>query len=84
MILSSGEEELIQDDKRGAILEPKTSEDEWQKSKFRSLQRRAISTRLTQTLQKHNNRVVDCRNPSILMEDVQDSNEEKAVNSFRQ
>ncbi|KAI9070982.1 hypothetical protein K1719_047058 [Acacia pycnantha] len=82
----SGEEELIQDDERSPILEPETSEDEWRKSKSRSLRRRAMTapTRLTHSLRKRNNRVADCRNPSILIEDVRDASEEKAVNSFRQ
>ncbi|KAK4268339.1 hypothetical protein QN277_025010 [Acacia crassicarpa] len=82
----SGEEELIQDDERGAILEPETSEDEWRKSKSRSLRRRTMTapTRLTHSLRKRNNRVADCRNPSILIEDVRDASEVKAVNSFRQ
>ncbi|XP_028808533.1 phosphatidylinositol/phosphatidylcholine transfer protein SFH9 isoform X2 [Neltuma alba] len=81
----SGEEVLIQDDEMGGSLEPETSEDEWRKSRSRSLRRRmTASTRLTHSLRKRNNRVADCRYPSILIEDVRDAEEEKAVNSFRQ
>ncbi|XP_054784265.1 phosphatidylinositol/phosphatidylcholine transfer protein SFH9 isoform X2 [Prosopis cineraria] len=82
----SGEEVLVQGDERGGSLEPETSEDERRKSQSRSLRRRAMtaSTRLTYSLRKRNNRVADYRYPSILIEDVRDANEEKAVNSFRQ
>ncbi|KAF7825768.1 phosphatidylinositol/phosphatidylcholine transfer protein SFH9 isoform X1 [Senna tora] len=86
MILGLGEEALIQEDDRGRSLEPETSEDEWRKSRSRSLRRKAMtaSTRLTYSLRKRNNRVADCRYPSFLIEDVRDAKEEEAVNSFRQ
>lgn len=86
MILDLGEEVLVQDDERGINLEPETSEDEWRKSRSRSLRRRAMtaSTKLTYSLRKRNNRVADCRYPSIMIEDVRDAKEEQAVNSFHQ
>lgn len=86
LILGFGEEVMGLDDERVGSVELETSEDEWRKSQSRSLRRRAMtaSTRLTYSLRKRNNRVADCRNPSILIEDVRDANEEKAVNSFRQ
>ncbi|RDX61340.1 Phosphatidylinositol/phosphatidylcholine transfer protein SFH9, partial [Mucuna pruriens] len=84
--LSRGEELLGQEDERGRSMEPETSEDEWRKSRARSLRRKAMtaSTRLTCNLRKRNTRVADCEFSSIFIEDVRDANEEKAVNSFRQ
>ncbi|XP_020218812.1 phosphatidylinositol/phosphatidylcholine transfer protein SFH9 isoform X2 [Cajanus cajan] len=81
-----GEEVLAQEDERGRGMEPETSEDEWRKSRARSLRRKAMtaSTRLTYSLRKRNTRVADCEFDSIFIEDVRDANEEKAVNSFRQ
>lgn len=81
-----GEEVLVQEDQRGGSLEPETSEDEWRKSRSRSLRRKAMtaSTRLTHSLRKRNNRVADYRAASFFIEDVRDANEEKAVNSFRE
>ncbi|CAJ1796126.1 unnamed protein product [Sphenostylis stenocarpa] len=79
-------EVLAQEDERGRSLEPETSEDEWRKSRARSLRRKAMtaSTRLTYSLRKRNTRVADSEFTSIFIEDVRDANEEKAVNSFRQ
>ncbi|TKY66121.1 Phosphatidylinositol/phosphatidylcholine transfer protein SFH9 [Spatholobus suberectus] len=81
-----GEEVLAQEDERSRSLEPETSEDEWRKSRARSLRRKAMtaSTRLTYSLRKRNTRVANCEFASIFIEDVRDANEEKAVNSFRQ
>lgn len=81
-----GEEVLAQEDERGRGMEPETSEDEWRKSRARSLRRKAMtaSSRLTYSLRKRNTRVADCEFDSIFIEDVRDANEEKAVNSFRQ
>lgn len=81
-----GEEAFIQEDERARSLEPEISEDEWRKFRSRSIRKKAMtaSTRLTYSLRKRNNRVADCRYPSVLIEDVRDANEEKAVNSFRQ
>ncbi|XP_047171562.1 phosphatidylinositol/phosphatidylcholine transfer protein SFH9 isoform X3 [Vigna umbellata] len=80
------EEVLAQENERGRSLEPETSEDEWRKSRARSLRRKAMtaSTRLTYSLRKRNTRVADSEFASIFIEDVRDANEEKAVNSFRQ
>lgn len=80
------EEVLAQEDVSGRSWEPETSEDEWRKSRARSLRRKAMtaSTRLTNSLRKRNTRVADCEYASIFIEDVRDANEEKAVNSFRQ
>ncbi|XP_014498050.1 phosphatidylinositol/phosphatidylcholine transfer protein SFH9 isoform X1 [Vigna radiata var. radiata] len=79
------EEVLAQENERGRSLEPETSEDEWRKSRARSLRRKAMtaSTRLTCSLRKRNTRVADSEFASIFIEDVRDANEEKAVNSFR-
>lgn len=81
-----GEEVLAQEDERGRCFEPETSEDEWQKSRTRSLRRKAMtaSTRLAYSLRKRNTRVANSDFASIFIEDVRDANEEKAVNSFRQ
>ncbi|KAG4936385.1 hypothetical protein JHK84_050505 [Glycine max] len=81
-----GEEVLAQEDERGRCFEPETSEDEWRKSRTRSLRRKAIttSTRLAYSLRKRNTRVANSDFASIFIEDVRDANEEKAVNSFRQ
>ncbi|XP_027349252.1 phosphatidylinositol/phosphatidylcholine transfer protein SFH9 [Abrus precatorius] len=81
-----GEELLVQDDERGRSMEPETSEDEWRKSRARSLRRRAMtaSTRLTYSLRKRNPRVSDYEFASIFIEDVRDASEEVAVNSLRQ
>ncbi|KAG4921737.1 hypothetical protein AAZX31_18G154000 [Glycine max] len=81
-----GEEVLAQEDERGRCFEPEISEDEWRKSRARSLRRKAMtaSTRLTYSLRKRNTRVADSDFASIFIEDVRDANEEKAVNSFRQ
>nr|KYP63476.1 Sec14 cytosolic factor [Cajanus cajan] len=86
MSVALGEEVLAQEDERGRGMEPETSEDEWRKSRARSLRRKAMtaSTRLTYSLRKRNTRVADCEFDSIFIEDVRDANEEKAVNSFRQ
>ncbi|WVZ05724.1 hypothetical protein V8G54_019070 [Vigna mungo] len=80
------EEVLAQENERGRSLEPETSEDEWRKSRARSLRRKAMtaSTRLTCSLRKRNTRVADSEFASIFIEDVRDANEEKVVNSFRQ
>ncbi|QCE11562.1 CRAL-TRIO lipid binding [Vigna unguiculata] len=80
------EEVLAQENERGRSLEPETSEDEWRKSRARSLRRKAMtaSTRLSYSLRKRNTRVADSEFASIFIEDVRDANEEKAVNSFRQ
>ncbi|KAL5166125.1 Phosphatidylinositol/phosphatidylcholine transfer protein SFH9 [Glycine soja] len=80
------EEVLAQEDERGRCFEPEISEDEWRKSRARSLRRKAMtaSTRLTYSLRKRNTRVADSDFASIFIEDVRDANEEKAVNSFRQ
>ncbi|KAG4921635.1 hypothetical protein JHK85_051383 [Glycine max] len=80
------EEVLAQEDERGRCFEPETSEDEWQKSRTRSLRRKAMtaSTRLAYSLRKRNTRVANSDFASIFIEDVRDANEEKAVNSFRQ
>ncbi|GAU18250.1 hypothetical protein TSUD_175920 [Trifolium subterraneum] len=76
---------LVQDDERSRSLEPETSEDEWRKSRARSLRRRAMtaSTRLSYSLRKRNKRVADYQFDSIFIEDVRDAKEEEAVNSFR-
>ncbi|KAH1054610.1 hypothetical protein GYH30_023414 [Glycine max] len=81
-----GEEVLAQEDERGRCFEPETSEDEWRKSRTRSLRRKAMtaSTRLAYSLRKRNTRVANSDFASIFIEDVRDANEEKAVNSFRQ
>ncbi|RZB52284.1 Phosphatidylinositol/phosphatidylcholine transfer protein SFH9, partial [Glycine soja] len=81
-----GEEVLAQEDERGRCFEPETSEDEWRKSRTRSLRRKEItaSTRLAYSLRKRNTRVGNSDFASIFIEDVRDANEEKAVNSFRQ
>ncbi|KAG5017839.1 hypothetical protein JHK85_023975 [Glycine max] len=81
-----GEEVLAQEDERGRCFEPETSEDEWRKSRARSLRRKAMtaSTRLAYSLRKRNTRVANSDFASIFIEDVRDANEEKAVNSFRQ
>lgn len=80
-----GEGLLVQEDERSRSLEPETSEDEWRKSRARSLRRRAMtaSTRLTYSLRKRNKRVADYQFDSIFIEDVRDAKEEEAVNSFR-
>ncbi|KAI4354369.1 hypothetical protein L6164_003237 [Bauhinia variegata] len=79
-------EALIQEDERGKSLELDISEDQWQRSRTRSLRRKTMtaSTRLTYSIRKRHNRVADCQYASILIEDVRDANEEQAVNSFRQ
>ncbi|KAK2360578.1 Sec14p phosphatidylinositol transfer family protein [Trifolium repens] len=76
---------LVQEDERSRSLEPETSEDEWRKSRARSLRRRAMtaSTRLSYSLRKRNKRVADYQFNSIFIEDVRDAKEEEAVNSFR-
>ena len=81
-----GEEVLLEEYERGRSLEPETSEDEWRKSRARSLRRRAMnaSTRLSHSLKKRNKRVADYQFASIFIEDVRDANEEEVVNSFRQ
>ncbi|KAK7293089.1 hypothetical protein RJT34_15950 [Clitoria ternatea] len=81
-----GEESLVQEDDRSRSFEPETSEDEWRKSRARSLRRRAMtaSTKLTYSLRRRNSRVADSEFSSFFIEDVRDANEEKAVNSFRQ
>ncbi|RZB41247.1 Phosphatidylinositol/phosphatidylcholine transfer protein SFH9, partial [Glycine soja] len=80
------EEVLAQEDERGRCFEPETSEDEWRKSRTRSLRRKAMtaSTRLAYSLRKRNTHVANSDFASIFIEDVRDANEEKAVNSFRQ
>ncbi|CAL0328211.1 unnamed protein product [Lupinus luteus] len=79
-------EVLIQEDERGGSFEPETSEDEWRKSRSRSLRRKAMtaSTRLTYGLKKRNSRVFDYQDTSIFIEDVRDAGEEEAVKSFRE
>ncbi|KAG5017999.1 hypothetical protein JHK85_024135 [Glycine max] len=81
-----GEEVLAQEDERGRCFEPETSEDEWRKSRTRSLRRKAMtaSTRLAYSLRKRNTRVANSDFASIFIEDVRDANEEKSVNSFCQ
>ena len=81
-----GEERREREKERGRCFEPETSEDEWRKSRTRSLRRKAIttSTRLAYSLRKRNTRVANSDFASIFIEDVRDANEEKAVNSFRQ
>ncbi|KAI5430088.1 phosphatidylinositol/phosphatidylcholine transfer protein SFH9 [Lathyrus oleraceus] len=80
-----GEGLLVQEDERIRSLEPETSEDEWRKSRARSLRRRAMtaSTRLTYSLRKRNKRVADYQFDSIFIEDIRDAKEEETVNSFR-
>ncbi|KAF7845562.1 phosphatidylinositol/phosphatidylcholine transfer protein SFH9 isoform X1 [Senna tora] len=80
------EEKLLhRQDEKGRCFEPETSEDEGQKSRARSLRRKATnhSTRLSYGLRNRNRRVVDYRFASIFIEDVRDANEEESVNSFR-
>ncbi|KAI5430089.1 hypothetical protein KIW84_034606 [Lathyrus oleraceus] len=85
MTLVLGEGLLVQEDERIRSLEPETSEDEWRKSRARSLRRRAMtaSTRLTYSLRKRNKRVADYQFDSIFIEDIRDAKEEETVNSFR-
>ncbi|XP_058756981.1 phosphatidylinositol/phosphatidylcholine transfer protein SFH9-like [Vicia villosa] len=80
-----GEGLLIQEDERIRTLEPETSEDEWRKSRARSLRRRAMtaSTRLTYSLRKRNKRVADYQFDSVFIEDIRDAKEEETVNLFR-
>jgi hypothetical protein len=84
MTVVSGDGLLVQEDERSRSLEPETSEDEWRKSRARSLRRRAMtaSTRLSYSLRKRNKRVADYQFNSIFLEDVRDAKEEEAVNSF--
>ncbi|KAE9622155.1 putative CRAL-TRIO lipid binding domain, CRAL/TRIO domain-containing protein [Lupinus albus] len=81
-----GEEVLIQEDESCGSFEPGTSEDEWRKSRSRSLRRKAMtaSTRLGYSLKKCNSRVSDYQGTSIFIEDVRDAGEEEAVKSFRE
>ncbi|XP_019450101.1 PREDICTED: phosphatidylinositol/phosphatidylcholine transfer protein SFH9-like isoform X2 [Lupinus angustifolius] len=87
-IMGLGEEVLVQGNERGGSFEPKISEDEWRKSRSRSVRRKAMtaSTRLTYSLslRKRNNRVADCQAASIFIEDVRDANEEEVVKSFHE
>ncbi|KAL5057555.1 hypothetical protein RYX36_029159 [Vicia faba] len=80
-----GEGLLVQEDERIRNLEPETSEDEWRKSRARSLRRRAMtaSTRLTYSLRKRNKRVADYQFDSVFIEDIRDAKEEETVNLFR-
>ena len=77
---------MSHEDEKCKSLEPETSEDEWRKSRARSLRRKAItaSTRLTHSLRKRTKRVADCQFASITIEDIRDANEEATVNLFRQ
>ncbi|KAI4356405.1 hypothetical protein L6164_000430 [Bauhinia variegata] len=79
-------EVLSQEDERDKSFELEISEDEWRRSKTRSLRRKAMkaSTRLSYSIRKRHKRVADCQYASILIDDVRDANEEQAVTSFRQ
>ncbi|PON60809.1 CRAL/TRIO, N-terminal domain containing protein [Trema orientale] len=81
-----GEVVLVQEDEKSRVFEIETSEDERRRSRGRSLKKKTMnaSMKLTQTLRKRGKRVANCRYASISIEDVRDSEEEEAVNSFRE
>ncbi|XVF81188.1 hypothetical protein PTKIN_Ptkin15bG0136600 [Pterospermum kingtungense] len=67
-------------------LDFETSEDEKRRTtpRGRSLKKKAMTAKLTNGLRKRGNRVADCKYAAISIEDVRDSEEEKAVRAFRQ
>ena len=81
-----GEMVLAQEDEKSRVLEIETSEDERRRLRSRSLRKKTMnaSLKFTQTLRKRGKRVANCRYASIMIEDVRDSEEEEAVNSFRE
>lgn len=77
---------LAQEDEKSRIFEIETSEDERKRYRSRSLKKKTMnaSMKFTQTLRKRAKRVSNCRYASISIEDVRDSEEEEAVNRFRE
>ncbi|KAK4782093.1 hypothetical protein SAY86_016195 [Trapa natans] len=62
------------------------SEDERRRTRVKSLKKKAMnaSAKISHSLRKRSRRVADCRYASISIEDARDSEEETAVNAFRQ
>ncbi|KAF4370268.1 hypothetical protein G4B88_012952 [Cannabis sativa] len=81
-----GEVVFAQEDEKSRTFEIETSEDERRRLRGRSLKKKTMnaSMKLTQTLRKRGKKVANCRYASISIEDVRDSEEEEAVNVFRE
>lgn len=65
--------------------DPDTSDDEIRLSRIRSLKKKAMnaSNRLTHSFKRRRKRKVQCKVPSIPIEDVHDANEERVVCELR-
>ncbi|GFS31691.1 Sec14p-like phosphatidylinositol transfer family protein [Actinidia rufa] len=74
------------DEVRERRSDVENSEDERRRSKIEALRKKAInaSNKFTHSLKKRGKRKIDCRVPSISIEDIRDAKEESSVQELRQ
>ncbi|KAK1295734.1 hypothetical protein QJS10_CPB15g01251 [Acorus calamus] len=77
---------LSLEERRDRKSDVENSEDERRRTRIGSFRKKALnaSTKITHSLKKRGKRKVDCRFPSVSIEDIRDAEEERAVNAFRQ
>ncbi|KAL5972314.1 hypothetical protein ACLOJK_041567 [Asimina triloba] len=76
----------LHDEKKERRSDVENSEDERRRTKIGALKKKALnaSNKFTHSLKKRGKRKINCRIPSVSIEDVRDAEEECAVNAFRQ
>ncbi|KAK1310276.1 hypothetical protein QJS10_CPA08g01910 [Acorus calamus] len=84
--MSGLEGALSLEERRDRKSDVENSEDERRRTRIGSFRKKALnaSTKITHSLKKRGKRKVDCRFPSVSIEDIRDAEEERAVNAFRQ
>ncbi|KAG9448835.1 hypothetical protein H6P81_008800 [Aristolochia fimbriata] len=77
---------VMHDERRERRSDVENSEDERRRTKIGTLKKKAInaSNKFTHSLKKRGKKKIDCRVPSVSIEDIRDAKEERAVYAFRQ